>query len=47
MLTSPCDILIPAAKETQIVGALADDIHRQKWFWSSRMAPPRTSHTRS
>lgn len=26
LLTSPCDILVPAAKETQIVGALANDI---------------------
>jgi glutamate dehydrogenase (NAD(P)+) len=26
LLTSPCDILVPAAKETQIVGALAKDI---------------------
>ncbi len=26
MLTSPCDILVPAAKETQIVGALSKDI---------------------
>jgi glutamate dehydrogenase (NAD(P)+) len=25
-LTSPCDILVPAAKETQIVGALAKDV---------------------
>ena len=26
ILTSPCDILIPAAKETQLVGAIAKDI---------------------
>ncbi|MEM3704097.1 MAG: Glu/Leu/Phe/Val dehydrogenase, partial [Candidatus Bathyarchaeia archaeon] len=26
LLTSPCDILIPAAKETQVVGSLANDI---------------------
>jgi glutamate dehydrogenase (NAD(P)+) len=26
LLTSPCDILVPAAKETQVVGALASDI---------------------
>jgi glutamate dehydrogenase (NAD(P)+) len=26
LLTSPCDILVPAAKETQIVGTLANDI---------------------
>jgi len=26
LLTSPCDILVPAAKETQIVGAIAKDI---------------------
>nr|MDO8082594.1 Glu/Leu/Phe/Val dehydrogenase [Candidatus Freyarchaeota archaeon] len=26
LFTSPCDILIPAAKETQILGAFADDI---------------------
>jgi len=26
LLTSPCDILVPAAKETQIVGELASDI---------------------
>ncbi|MEM2144998.1 MAG: Glu/Leu/Phe/Val dehydrogenase [Candidatus Jordarchaeaceae archaeon] len=26
LLTSPCDILVPAAKETQVLGSFADDI---------------------
>lgn len=26
LLTSPCDILVPAAKETQILGSFADDV---------------------
>jgi glutamate dehydrogenase (NAD(P)+) len=26
ILTSPCDVLVPAAKETQLVGTIADDV---------------------